>query len=97
MAIKPAASAPPSRPAVPPERPDRATPPPNAHTQATAWAVMTEKAETAGMRQEQIEARWFEFVDATGMNQAAMTPEGWAQVEKAILDAAADGTLAMPF
>jgi hypothetical protein len=98
-APKPAAppSTPPARPSAPPARTAPSAPPPKAHTQATAWAVMSEKAEAAGMKQEQIEARWYEFVDATGMNQAAMTPEGWAQIEKAILDAAADGTLSMPF
>ncbi len=37
-----------------------------------------------GMPQAQKEDMWFGFVDATGMDQADMTPAGWAQVEAAI-------------
>ncbi len=37
-----------------------------------------------GMPQAQKEDMWFGFVDATGMDQADMTPEGWARVEAAI-------------
>jgi hypothetical protein len=49
-------------------------------TQASAWA----KLNTLGAGTADLEALWFRFVDATGMDQAEMTLEGWAQVETAI-------------
>ena len=76
-AVAAAPSAPPARPltpAAPPARP--------AATQASAWAMLNEKA--GPLPREQVEALWFGFVDATGMDQADMTPEGWAQVQAAI-------------
>lgn len=73
-----------------PSRPAPSTPPPArkvatvAHTQATAWAKLNELG--AGMPAAELESRWFSFIDATGMDQADMTPEGWAKVEEQIAD-----------
>ena len=86
-AAKPVTSAPPAR-----------TPPPVAKpagaTQAMAWDLINKNG--AGMKPEELEAAWFKLVDATGMDQAEMTPEGWQQVMDAIHAASKDGTL-MPF
>lgn len=73
----------------PPTRPAPSAPPPArkvaaAHTQATAWAKLNELG--AGMPAPELESRWFSFIDATKMDQADMTPEGWAQVEESIAD-----------
>jgi hypothetical protein len=51
-------------------------------TQAVAWGRMCVLG--AQLPQGDREAIWFEAVDATGMDQADMTPEGWAQVLAAI-------------
>jgi hypothetical protein len=70
--MAPPPSAPPTRPAPAPAKP--------VATQASAWA----KLNTLGAGTADLEALWFRFVDATGMDQAEMTLEGWAQVETAI-------------
>lgn len=85
---QPAATRTPPPPATkPPARPAPATtaaaPAKKASSQATAWALLQEKAGT--ISQDQVEKYWFGFIDATGMDQAEMTPEGWAQVEAAII------------
>jgi hypothetical protein len=87
------------KPSAPPAAPSRPTPAASAvkkvHSQETAWALMQEKA--AGISNEQIEAFWFKFVDATGMDQAEMTPEGWALVEAAIIKQAETQEGFLPF
>lgn len=62
--------------------PVRKPPAAAAATQASAWALLNEKA--GALPRDQVEALWFGFVDATGMDQADMTPEGWAQVQAAV-------------
>ncbi len=62
--------------------PNPAVPIRNEATQASAWTLLNEKA--GATPRPQVEELWFGFVDATGMDQADMTPEGWAQVEAAI-------------
>jgi hypothetical protein len=81
-AAPPAASRPveqdlPKRPPPVPQKPK-----PAQATQASAWAKLIAAAEN--LPQDQKETLWFGFVDATGTDQADMTPEGWAQVEAAI-------------
>jgi hypothetical protein len=71
-----------------PKRPTSQTAPPprsapqTGSTQASAWAKMNKAA--GNLPQDKKEELWFGFVDATGMDQADMTPDGWAQVEAAI-------------
>lgn len=62
-----------ARPAAPVARPK-----PSGSTQAAAWGKMCELG--AKLTQAQKEDIWFKCVDATGMDQADMTPEGWAKV-----------------
>jgi hypothetical protein len=72
--------------AMPPTRPPAVAPPVRPKTaggtQASAWSRLC--ALGAQLTQEQREAIWFEAVDATGTDQADMTPEGWSQVTAAI-------------
>lgn len=72
---------PPARRAAPGPAPVRRAAP-QAATQASAWSLLNDKA--GPMPRAQVEALWFGFVDATEMDQADMTPEGWAQVEAAV-------------
>jgi hypothetical protein len=72
----------PTPPTAPPPPPVPQKPKPAQATQASAWAKLIAAAEN--LPQDQKEALWFGFVDATGSDQADMTPEGWAQVEAAI-------------
>lgn len=51
-------------------------------SQATVWARLCELG--ANLTAEQREAAWFAAVDATGMDQVDMTPDGWVQVQGAI-------------
>ena len=51
-------------------------------TQSSAWARLSELG--AGMGRSELEALWFSCVDSTGMDQADMTPEGWAKVTEAV-------------
>jgi hypothetical protein len=53
-----------------------------ATTQSSAWARLSELG--AGMGRGELEALWFACVDSTGMDQADMTPEGWAKVTEAV-------------
>lgn len=72
----------------PPTRPPVAAPPelrkPAGATQASAWARLCELG--ASLTQDQREAIWFAAVDSTGMDQADMTPEGWARVQSSVED-----------
>ncbi len=87
--VKPAApSAPPARP--PAQAPARRA----AATQAGAWDRLNVLA--GAMKREELEAVWFECVDATGMDQADMTAEGWAQVTAAIEKRFADAEEHVP-
>lgn len=93
--------APPVAQTPPPTRPAPSAPPPArkvaaAHTQATAWEKMCAAAASEGLENDARDKHWFKFVDATGMDQADMTPEGWAQVEQAIEESQKQGTL-LPF
>jgi hypothetical protein len=99
---QPTAARPPTaKPAAPPTAPPtRQAPPlpvakPKGATQATAWAKLNELG--AGAKSQLLEEKWFGFVDATGMDQASMTPEGWVAVEAAIQEAHDAGTLTLPF
>ena len=65
-----------------PVRPPAAAPRKTAATQSSAWARLSELG--AGMGRPELEALWFSCVDSTGMDQADMTPEGWAQVTEAV-------------
>ena len=47
-------------------------------SQNTCWQLMQEKF--GHLPQGGLEQKWFDFVDKTGMDQAGMTAEGWAQV-----------------
>jgi hypothetical protein len=81
---------PPPPTAPPPPVPQK--PKPAQATQASAWAKLIAAAEN--LPQDQKEALWFGFVDATGTDQADMTPAGWAQVEAAIAAHFADAPTA---
>jgi len=94
----PAPAAPaPAQPAPPPSRPAAKAPPaaPTRATQASAWAKLD--AAAGNMPQAQKEELWFGFVDATGMDQADMTPAGWTQIEAAITAHFAQAEDPMPF
>lgn len=79
--VPPAPPAPPTRAAPALPYPTRRAPVAGA-TQATAWARLC--ALGAHMTPEQREEIWFAAVDATGMDQADMTADGWAQVTAAL-------------
>ena len=88
--VRPAATAAPTQPTLPRRDlmpPPAARPRPNAPAvanQASAWHALCELGKA--MDQAQREAIWFDAVDATGMDQATMTPEGWAKVQAAIIE-----------
>ena len=79
--------------ATPPQRPQTATPPqqPPTRPQATAahatleecWRLMQQHNQK--LKPEQVTEKWYGFIDATGMDQADMTPEGWDKVKASIL------------
>lgn len=91
-ATAPAATPPPlyrPAPKVPPAAPQAGS------TQASAWAKLNKAA--GNLPQDKKEELWFGFVDETGMDQADMTPAGWAQVEAAIEKHFAPVEETMPF
>ena len=90
----PAARKPPAPAAKPPPPAKPAAPAAKVATQTEAWDLLNKVA--AGEKSDAIEAAWYKYVDATGMDQAEMTPEGWAQVVKAI-QADADAGKLLPF
>lgn len=65
-----------------PVRPPAAAPRKTEATQSSAWARLSELG--AGMGRPELEALWFTCVDSTGMDQADMTPDGWAKVTEAV-------------
>jgi hypothetical protein len=67
---------------VPPVRPPSVRPKAPGVTQAAAWGRLCQVG--ASLTPEAREAIWFAAVDATGMDQADMTPEGWASVLAAV-------------
>ncbi len=90
----PTAPAKPSAPAPPPA--PRQAPAPRPAPVATAvkhatleecWEMMTKKY--ANLDQDALTEKWYAFVDATGMDQVDMTPQGW-DVVKAAITAAPD-------
>lgn len=81
----PGGERPPTRytaPTLPPQVPAAAPVRKAAATQSSAWARLNELG--AGMGRSELEALWFACVDSTGMDQADMTPEGWAKVTEAV-------------
>jgi hypothetical protein len=82
--------------ATPPQRPQTATPPqqPPTRPQTTAahatleecWRLMQQHNQK--LKPEQVTEKWYGFIDATGMDQADMTPEGWDKVKASILASA---------
>ena len=89
--VKPVAPAAPAPAAPPIRKPAAAT----AATQATAWAKF--QAKFGNLKDNARDELWFTFVDATGMDQADMTPAGWAQVETAIAAHTGPTAADMPF
>jgi len=83
MQTKPQAGTPPQRPQTqgnPPARPQATA----AHaTLEECWRLMQQHNQK--LTPEQVTEKWYGFIDATGMDQADMTPEGWDQVKAAIL------------
>lgn len=76
------------KPAVtPPTRPaPRPAPVATAVKHATpeeCWGMMSTHYPSLG--QDALTEKWYAFVDATGMDQADMTPEGWDKVKAAIM------------
>jgi len=81
----PGGAPPPTRytaPTLPPQVANTAPVRKAAATQSSAWARLSELG--AGMGRSELEALWFACVDSTGMDQADMTPEGWAKVTEAV-------------
>jgi hypothetical protein len=59
------------------------------------WRLMGERF--ASLSQDEMTEKWYGLIDATGMDQADMTPEGWDQVRAAILGGAQEEDDGLPF
>lgn len=82
-----------NQPVTQPQRPvsqAASNPPPRqavAHaTLEECWRLMQQYNQN--LKPDEITEKWYAFVDATGMDQADMTPEGWDSVKNSILAAA---------
>jgi hypothetical protein len=92
VGVKPATPvAPPAKPTPPPAPPSAPAPrrpaPPTATvvhaTLAECWEMMTTRYPS--LSQDAMTDKWYGFIDATGMDQADMTPEGWDKVKASIM------------
>jgi hypothetical protein len=82
--VAPVATAPTSGPAPrPAKRPAPMPASENPVTLQECWEMMQKGFK--GLNQDQMTEKWYGFVDATGMDQADMTPEGWQTVKSAII------------
>jgi hypothetical protein len=83
---KPAPTAPTSKPAPTAPKPPAPKPvPPKKGEHACleeCWKMCQDKFST--LDEGAIAEKWYSFIDATGMDQATMTPEGWDKVKLAI-------------
>jgi len=79
--------------ATPPQRPQSTvTPPVRPVEQKTEHATLEEcwrlmQQHNQKLKPEEVTEKWYGYIDATGMDQADMTPEGWDKVKASILAA----------
>jgi len=79
--------------ATPPQRPQATiTPPLRPVEQKTEHATLEEcwrlmQQHNQKLKPEEVTEKWYAHIDATGMDQADMTPEGWDKVKASILAA----------